>query len=492
MMDKDIFLDIEIRGTENLHQYDELAKIFLQPSQYLVHGDGQPTVKKAVKSPVDADKIVKLIYDVSADESADKFEDRYRTARKMYENLASYTGKRPKWGVLTGIRPVKLAGEIYEHELSNLDVDSVSDIGIRSLIGDILRKRYLLDDEKNDLVTEIFGYQQETAGRSGDKEFSLYVGIPFCPTRCLYCSFTSTQADEKAMKMYVEALSKEIAFASEETRKKGLKPESIYVGGGTPTSLSEDLLNRVLTEIRDGFDLSGLREITVEAGRPDTITEGRLEVLKKNGVDKISINPQSMKQATLDLIGRKHRVEDTEKAFELARRAGMGSINMDLIAGLPEEEPDDFIDSLERVVEMGPEKVTLHTLAVKRASRLKEKDENFSYKDEEIREAMLAFAHKKLRMEGYRPYYLYRQKYTSGNTENTGWCRKDDVGIYNIRIMDEHQSILALGAGGISKRYFPEENRLERIPNVSNYEIYIDRVDDMLNRKKRTFFEGGK
>ena len=229
----------------------------------------------------------------------------------------------------------------------------------------------------------------------------------------------------------------------------------------------------------------------MEAGRPDTINEGKLNVLKEYGIQKISINPQSMKQKTLDLIGRRHKVEDTLRAFEMARNAGISSINMDLIAGLPEENNEDFAESLEEVISLGPDKITLHTLAVKRASRLKKQDENFSYRDEEIREEMLAFAHRRLREEGYRPYYLYRQKYTSGNTENTGWCKNDDVGIYNIRIMDEHQSILALGAGGVSKRYYPEENRLERIPNVSNYEIYIERIDEMIGRKRNALFTNG-
>ena len=226
----------------------------------------------------------------------------------------------------------------------------------------------------------------------------------------------------------------------------------------------------------------------MEAGRPDTITEEKLHILKQCGVTRISINPQTMKQKTLELIGRKHTVEETDKAFDMARSIWDGSVNADLIAGLPEESFDDFRNSLDRIIAYGADNITLHTLAVKRASRLKEIDEEFNYKDEELREQMLGYAEEALRTAGYRPYYLYRQKHTSGNTENIGYCRNDAVSVYNIRIMEEAQSILAMGAGGISKVYFPEENRLERVANVSNYEIYIDRIEEMTQRKEKNFW----
>ena len=210
--------------------------------------------------------------------------------------------------------------------------------------------------------------------------------------------------------------------------------------------------------------------------------------MKAHGVDRISINPQSMKQKTLDLIGRKHTTDDVRRAFALAKAVGFRSINSDLIAGLPEELPEDFMDSLEQMLRLGADNITLHTLAVKRASRLKERDENFNYRDEQIREEMLRAAEQRLRRAHFRPYYLYRQKHTSGNTENIGYCLDDRLSLYNVRIMEEHQSILALGAGGISKIYFPAENRLERVANVSNYEIYIDRIDEMIRRKEEKFF----
>jgi oxygen-independent coproporphyrinogen-3 oxidase len=234
--------------------------------------------------------------------------------------------------------------------------------------------------------------------------------------------------------------------------------------------------------------MSELREFTIEAGRPDTITEEKLQIMKKYGVDRISINPQTMKQETLDLIGRRHTVEETVEAFGMANKVDIKHVNADLIAGLPDETFEDFKYSIDKMIEFGAENITIHTLAVKRASRLKEMDEEFNYKDEELREEMLLYAQKVLGEAGYKPYYLYRQKHTSGNTENIGYCKGDAVSIYNIRIMEEAQSNLALGAGGISKVYFPEENRLERVPNVSNYEIYIDRIDEMIDRKEKNFW----
>ncbi|MBQ3465471.1 MAG: coproporphyrinogen dehydrogenase HemZ [Firmicutes bacterium] len=432
---------------DNTSQYEELIKEFLQPSQY---GENGETV---------------LEYDFRGDKNDLK--------RQIYRDLSRLTGEAPKWGILTGIRPVKLAGELLD---SGEDPKKV------------LMEQYLTDETKADLVCDILEYQRAKAGKPDPMSLSVYIGIPFCPTRCLYCSFTSNQVDQEAMGPYLEALGKEIDFAGEAVKSEGYKLETLYFGGGTPTSLSAEQLDALLNRVKSAFALGSVREYTVEAGRPDTITYEKLQVLQDHGVDRISINPQSMKQNTLDLIGRRHTVEDVYKAFELAGKVGMEVINADLIAGLPEETAEDFAYSLEEIIRLGAENITLHTLAVKRASRLKEMDENFNYKDEELREQMLASAHERLRGCGYVPYYLYRQKHTSGNTENTGFCKGDRPGLYNIRIMEEAQSNLALGAGGISKIYFPEENRLERVANVSNYEVYIDRIDEMIDRKIKGFF----
>ena len=432
---------------ENTSQYEELIKEFLQPSEYGDSGDDT------------------LEYDFRGDKEDVK--------RQIYRNLSELTGKSPKWGILTGIRPVKLAGEIADR-------------------GDdpktVLMEQYLVHESKADLVCDILQYQRETAGKPKPKSLSVYIGIPFCPTRCLYCSFTSNQVEQEAMEPYLDALGREIDYAGAAAKAAGYSVETLYFGGGTPTSLNEEQLDRLLSRVSDAFAVGGVREYTVEAGRPDTITEEKLHILLDHGVDRISINPQSMKQKTLDLIGRRHTVEDVYEAFTMAHKAGMEVINADLIAGLPEETEEDFANSLDEIIRLGAGNITLHTLAVKRASRLKEMDENFNYKDEELRERMLVHAHERLRERGYQPYYLYRQKHTSGNTENTGFCKDDRPGLYNIRIMEEAQSNLALGAGGISKIYFPAENRLERVANVSNSEIYIDRIDEMIERKQKGFF----
>ncbi|MDD4200984.1 MAG: coproporphyrinogen dehydrogenase HemZ [Eubacteriales bacterium] len=437
------------KNIDKTSQYEELIKEFLQPFQY------------EITSSENAD----FIYDFQGDKEEIK--------KQIYNDLVKTTGKAPRWGILTGIRPVKLAGELKDRGFSP---------------SSYLRRNYLVEKSKAVLAEEILDYQRKIIGIPEKNSLSMYIGIPFCPTRCLYCSFTSNQVSDSEIERYLDALYREIDFASSSVTDSEYKLESVYLGGGTPTTLNAKQLDMLLHKISKGFDLAKLKEFTVEAGRPDTIDMDRLIVLKSYGVDRISINPQTMKEKTLEIIGRRHSVNDIYKAFEIAHETGFEIINTDLIAGLPGESFEDFVNSLEEIVHLGASNITLHTLAVKRASKLKEMDENFNYKEEELREKMLDWAHGALRKKGYKPYYLYRQKHTSGNTENTGFCRKDKVSAYNIRIMEEAQSILALGAGGISKRYFPEENRLERVANVSNFEIYINRIDEMIDRKQKGFF----
>lgn len=442
-------------STNNTNRYEELIKVFLRPEEYEICRDGQSDGLTGV-------------YEFTGDQN--------RICRELYRDLTLLTGKSPKWGILTGIRPVKLAGEIRDEGYELNEVRRV------------LEDRYLLDESKSSLAAEILDYQRELAGKPANDSISLYVGIPFCPTRCLYCSFTSNQVSHEEITDYLEALKKEIKYCGEMTRRQGRRIESLYIGGGTPTSLSAGELDELLELLDESFDLSGLREYTVEAGRPDTISEDKLRVMKDRCVGRISINPQTTKESTLELIGRRHTIDDFYRACDLVRKVGIETVNTDLIAGLPGEDAEDFTRSVRDILATGAENITLHTLAVKRASALKEMDENFSYRNEDIREKMLTGAHEALRDEGYRPYYLYRQKHTTGNTENIGFCRDDRLSLYNVRIMEEAQSILALGAGGISKVYYPEENRLERVANVSNYRIYIDRIDEMLERKENGFF----
>lgn len=452
---------IFLEGLDNINQYEELIKVFLQPSEYEI-----------TDSADDAD------FSFSFDG------DKNKLKREIFDALSAVTGKRPKWGVLTGIRPVKLAGEYYGR------------LGSYDMVRKEMEREYLIHPEKSMLLTDILEYQTDEMGRPEDNSLSIYIGIPFCPTRCLYCSFTSNQVKEPEIARYLEALYREIRFAGAAAEAEGFNIESVYIGGGTPTTLSSLQLDSLLTEVEEAFDLGSVREFTVECGRPDTITEDKLSVLDKHGVGRISINPQTMKESTLRIIGRNHTVQQVRDAFEMSKRGDIGTVNADLIAGLPDESTDDFKKSLDEIVQLGAGNITLHTLAVKRASKLKEVDETFNYRQEEICGEMLAYAGEKLKSEGYIPYYLYRQKHTSGNTENIGYCRAGEISRYNVRIMEEAQSILALGAGGISKIYFPESNRLERVANVSNYEIYIERIDEMIDRKKKGFFgvrsNGGK
>ena len=413
--------------------------------------------------------------DVLISVNRDGSSDVNQVKRELYEALSKYIIDPPDWGILTGVRPVKLAGELRE-KLGRKETEEK------------LKRDYLISDEKTNLILDIYDYQIESCGRPEENSFSLYIGIPFCPTRCSYCAFASNQEDYSEIKKYLEALNREIDFVAEEVSKIGLYPESIYFGGGTPTILSSSDLEGLMRRVGKTFDLSKLREYTVEAGRPDTIDKEKLSVIKEGGAIRISINPQSMKERTMELIGRLHKPSDIERAYLEAREIGFDSINMDLIAGLPEETPEDFIESLNIISDMDPENITVHSLSVKRASRLiEENPELYRSQSDGVRK-MVSYALSDLRSKDYRPYYLYRQKHMAGACENIGYSKPGKEGLYNIRIMDEHQSNIALGAGGISKVYYPKENRLERVANVTNYREYINRIEEMLDRKKEGVF----
>lgn len=281
----------------------------------------------------------------------------------------------------------------------------------------------------------------------------------------------------------------EIEYCGQAMKDGNIFAESVYIGGGTPTTLTAEQLDLLLKKIEKCFDLSKTAEFTVEAGRPDTITKEKLDVLSAHKIQRISINPQTMKDETLKIIGRDHDSQQIRDAFKMAVAGYDFLVNADVIAGLPGEKPEDFERTLSELIELGPANITVHTLAVKKASRLIEADETYHYRQADVVEEMLAISKDMLRKSGYRPYYLYRQKHMAGALENIGYCKDDTPCVYNIRIMDESQSILALGAGGISKKYYPHENRLERVPNVSNYQIYIERIDEMIDRKRKNFFE---
>ncbi|HVI39164.1 MAG TPA: coproporphyrinogen dehydrogenase HemZ [Anaerovoracaceae bacterium] len=466
---------INIVQVNNKYEFEELIKVFLKSGEYQLIG---PAEKGHDEECIDIQ--VPIFSKDSADGEKKEKDIKNQIKRFLFNELQHDTGETPDWGILTGVRPVKLAGELLQRE------------GTEEKARDILVHDYYLTQEKAQLVLDIVAYQKKLLRVSPGEAVGLYIGIPFCPTRCVYCSFPSNQGKAENIAAYLTALHREISFVAENMKQKGWYPESIYIGGGTPTTLTAEQLDELLKHMTEDFDLSHLREFTVEAGRPDTITAEKLGVIKKYSAQRISINPQSMNAPTLERIGRAHRPEDIVEAFRLAREAGIPMINTDVIAGLPEEETEDFIHTLRCVLDLAPENITVHTLALKRASRLKEIDSEFNYKQGKRVRAMLNRAKEMLSQAGYEPYYLYRQKQMTGNFENVGYARGNTAGIYNIRIMEEAQTIVALGAGGISKVYYSEGNRLERVANVSNYEIYIERLDEMLQRKEDNLFKSSK
>ena len=398
----------------------------------------------------------------------------YRNAlyRATYRLLSKATKRTLPWGTLTGIRPTKQV-------LERLEVGE-EEASIKAF----MENEYYCSQEKIDLSLKVAKREHEILSQLDYKNgYSIYVGIPFCPSTCNYCSFTSYPVHRFAhlVDPYLEALTKEIEYASTALNKK---LSTIYVGGGTPTTLSAKQLEYLLSVLYRNFDISTVQEITVEAGRPDSITRDKLQVLKDMGVTRISINPQSMRQKTLDLIGRHHTTEEIEEAFALARQIGHDNINMDIILGLSGENPDDVVYTLEKIKQLNPDSLTVHTLAIKRAARLNTNASDYAKYEATDVEKMLQYSVAFAQEQSYEPYYLYRQKNMAENLENVGYARVGKEGIYNVLIMEEKQTILALGAGGSSKFVFHEQNRIERVENVKSVTDYIERVDEMLQRKK--------
>lgn len=411
----------------------------------------------------------------SADvDRSNRFESKNRIKRLLYGLLSTITGKKLPWGTLTGIRPTKIA-------MTKLS-EGLSENQIRSY----MKETYLTSDEKIDLSIEIAAREKDILSAIDyEHGYSLYVGIPFCPTTCLYCSFTSYPIGqwEKRMEEYLGGLFQEMDYAAEKMAGRPL--DTVYFGGGTPTSLSEEHLEAVMARLRSTFDFSTVKEFTVEAGRPDSITEGKLSVLKRYGVTRISINPQTMKQETLDLIGRRHTVEMVKEKFAMARALGFDNINMDLIIGLPEEDLEDVKHTMEEIQYLNPDSITVHSLAIKRAARLNMFREKYGQLRITGTQEMIDLTAAAARSMGQEPYYLYRQKNMAGNFENVGYSRPGKACIYNILIMEEKQTIIACGAGTTTKVVFPSENRLERVENVKDVEQYIARIQEMLDRKEK-------
>lgn len=392
----------------------------------------------------------------------------------LFEVLSEITGVRPPWGILTGVRPIKLMRRL---------VNSDGEEKATKYFKDSL----LVSDKKTKFSLATMRAEQKILDLSENKSYSLYVSIPFCPTRCSYCSFVS-QSVEKSAKLipqYVDLLCKELEYTAQIAKNLGLKLETVYIGGGTPTTLSAEQLSQLIEAINNNFDMSSCREFTVEAGRPDTITPEKLRAIKNGGVTRISINPQTLNDDILSLIGRKHSSRQTIDAFNLARECGFDNINMDLIAGLPSESYESFVDTLTRINELGPESITIHTLAMKRSSGLTAQGKNFFAEDSKRTSDMLDFATELLYKNKYEPYYLYRQSRMVGNLENVGWAKKGYEGLYNVYIMDETHSILACGAGAVTKLKSPNSDYIERIFNFKFPYEYIAQFEEMIERKKQ-------
>lgn len=376
------------------------------------------------------------------------------------------------WGAMCGIRPAKNVRELAD--------DGYTSDEIR----DIFHHVYEVSDDKTELAMTVAENEKIILSDIGKNSVSIYIGIPFCPTRCVYCSFVSTdiRVSGKYMDEFCEKLLLEIDKTAKLLSRTGLYVENIYIGGGTPTTLPAHWFDRIMRRLYDKLDMSHIKEFTVEAGRPDTITTDKLEVLKKYGVNRISINPQTMNDATLKRIGRSHDTAMVYNAFEMARKTGFDVINTDLIAGLPDETPEMFKDSLEEIIKLRPENITVHSLCLKRAASFKLTDNELA-KSEYMNE-MLSYTQKRMKEEGYIPYYMYRQKNSSGNLENVGYAIPGTMNAYNVNIMEEKQTIIALGGGGSSKIVIGD--RIERVFNFKDPLEYIRRFDDILKKKDET------
>lgn len=392
----------------------------------------------------------------------------------LFNILSKATGISPPWGILTGVRPIKLMRKL------------INELGDKEALN-YFKEKLLVSDEKAELSFNVAKTQKKTLDLSTTKSFSLYVSIPFCPTRCSYCSFVS-QSVEKSNKLipeYLTFLLRELEYTGEIIKKLGLKLETVYIGGGTPTVLSATELKILIEKIYVSFDMKTCREFTVEAGRPDTIKKEKLKVLKDLKVTRLSINPQTLNDKTLETIERKHTAKQVIEAFDMARKGGFNNINMDVIVGLPGEVYSDFVLTLKQICRLNPENITVHALAMKRASRLSKQEVVSENNQAEIVSNMLNFANTQLYQNKYFPYYLYRQSKMVGNFENIGWAKKNFENYYNIYIMEEAHSIISCGAGGVTKLKDPYNDYIERVNNFKFAYEYITRFDEIILRKDK-------
>lgn len=391
----------------------------------------------------------------------------------LYRCFSKATGYTAEWGLLTGVRPVKLYSRMCR-EVGKEETDRY------------FKERLFVSEDKINLCYSTMEPEENIIAKSRPQSFSLYVSVPFCPSRCSYCSFVSHSVDkaDKLIEPYCELLCKEIAETARIAKENKLKLETVYIGGGTPTALSAEQLRKVMSAIAENFDLSGILEYTVEAGRPDATDKDKLIAIKEGGATRISVNPQTMNNSVLEAIGRKHTAEQTVETFKLARSLGFDNINMDLIAGLPTDTLDGFKRTIDEVLELDPESVTVHSLSIKKASGI---SASGAFPDAEVGKTasdMVRYAKDTLEGSGILPYYMYRQSKTVGNLENVGYAKRGAECLYNVYIMDETHTILACGASAVTKLREPDGPFIDRIYNFKYPYEYISRFDELIERKK--------
>ncbi|CEO28018.1 coproporphyrinogen dehydrogenase HemZ [Paraclostridium sordellii] len=487
-------LGVELKGHDYKYEVAELLKLFT--TQFRFIKDNEEYDKRIINSVnIDSNEVNSLTnyYEgenlvISKQESFDitklnneevKKKTKTVIKRSMFKVLDKVFETYVPWGVLTGIRPVKIVHSLLDKGISE------------SEIREILKNNYLIKDEKIYLALDIAKRERVFIYPIDKNKISLYVSIPFCPTRCVYCSFPANPMKQfgHLRDDYIKALIKEIKGLAKLLKDTNKEIETLYIGGGTPTALEADQLDTLINALFKELDLTNIKEFTVEAGRPDTITKEKLEVMKKHNVTRISINPQTMNDETLVKIGRDHNVNDIVDCFKLARSLGFDNINMDIILGLVDENLDMVRNTLEKIKELNPESLTVHTLAIKRASTLKENLDKYELTRYEEMIKMIELSMEYAKDMGLNPYYMYRQKHMLGNLENIGYAKEGFECIYNIQIMEEKQSNLAVGAGAISKYVYVDEDRIERTDNVKNVELYIERIEEMIERKVKEVYK---
>ena len=480
-------IGVVLKGHDYKYEVSELIKLFTSDFRFIDERDCMMVIENSIfyhgdkvfSRTVYCENYEEILSNVDhrdlsgLDERARKKTIKETIKRSMFKILEQKFKSNVPWGILTGIRPVKIV-----HALLDEGKDE-------EYIKEKLKEDYYIKDDKIELALNIAKRERQFIYPIDENKVSLYVGIPFCPTRCYYCSFPANPVDKFGGKkpLYVEKLLQEARGVAELLRDNNKEIETLYIGGGTPTTLSPEEMDTLIKGLYKEFDLSKIKEFTVEAGRPDTINREILEVLKKYGVDRISINPQTMNDETLQKVGRKHSVNDIIECFQLARELGFDNINMDIILGLVDENLEMVENTLKQIEKLSPESLTVHTLAVKRTSKLKENIDDYELTQFDEMTKMIDLSMKYAKKMGLNPYYMYRQKHMLGNLENIGYAKEGYECIYNIQIMEERQSNIALGAGSITKFVYTDENRIERVENVKNLEQYIDRVDEMINRK---------